>query len=614
MAARAKNLSRTFVWIIVGLLIIGLAGFGATNLGGNIRTIGKVGDQPITIDAYARELQREMQAFEAQTGQAMTVARARELGLDRAVLARLVQLAALDDETQRLGISSGDENLQREIVQIPAFQGIDGKFDRETYRFALDRANMKETEFEEDLRAESARTLVQAAVTSGVVMPPVLTNLLIDFVGARRSFTYATLSPDTLEEPLAEPTEEELQAFYDENPDMFRLAETRRITYVALTPEQVIDSVEVDDAAIQRLFEDRAAEYQLPDRRLVERLVYGNEEAASEAKAQLEVGGTTFETLVADRGLDLADIDMGDVTTADLGAAAEAVFAAEEGEVVGPLQTDLGPALFRINGILAARDTPIDDVRDELRDELAAEQARRQIEARAEPIEDMLAGGATLEDVAKETEMTLGQLDWTPDNGEGIAAYAAFDDTAAQVTESDFPEIAFLDDGGIFALRLDEILPERPQPFDDAREAVATAWTDAKTREALAARAEALSAEVTEAGDFESTGLPVNVENGLMRSAYIDATPPNFMEQVFQMEVGETRVIEGETDVFLVRLDATDAPEDSDDIRRTREALSNQMDQALAQALFAAFARDAQLRAGARIDEQALNAVLAGFN
>jgi peptidyl-prolyl cis-trans isomerase D len=614
MAARAKNLSKTFVWVIVALLIVGLAGFGATNLSGNVRTVGKVGDQQISIDDYARELQREMRAFEAQTGQAMRMEQVRAMGLDRAVLSRLVQLAALDNETERLGISAGDENLQREIVKIPAFQGIDGKFDRETYRFALDRANLKETEFEEDLRAESARTLVQSAVTSGTHMPPVLANLLVDYVGARRSFTYATLSPDALEEPLAEPTEDELRAFYDDNAGQFRLPETRRITYISLTPEQVLDSIEIDDAAVQRLFEDRAAEYQLPDRRLVERLVYGSEEAAANAKAQLEVGGTTFETLVADRGLDLSDIDMGDVTTADLGAAAEPVFAAEEGEVVGPVQTDLGPALFRINGILAARDTPIDDVRDELRDELAAEQARRQIEARAEPIEDMLAGGATLEDVAKETEMTLGQLDWTPDSGEDIAAYAAFDDAAAKVGESDFPEIAFLDDGGIFALRLDEILPERPQPFDDAQDAVATAWTEAQTRDALAARAEALAGQVGEQGDFEATGLPVNVENGLMRTAYIDGTPPDFMEQVFQMDVGETRVITGDTQAFLVRLDAVEAPEDNDEMRQTREALSEQLDQALAQALFAAFARDAQLRAGARIDEQALNAVLAGFN
>ena len=98
MAVRVKKMSQTVVWIIMGLLIVGLAGFGATNLSGTARTIGSVGDEPITINAYGRELQREIRAVEAQTGQALQMDQVRALGLDRMVLDRLVTLAALDNE------------------------------------------------------------------------------------------------------------------------------------------------------------------------------------------------------------------------------------------------------------------------------------------------------------------------------------------------------------------------------------------------------------------------------------------------------------------------------------------------------------------------------------
>ena len=70
MAARVKSLGNTFVWIIMGLLILGLAGFGATNLSGTIRTLGHVGDETISIDKYGRALQSEIRQIEAQTGQA----------------------------------------------------------------------------------------------------------------------------------------------------------------------------------------------------------------------------------------------------------------------------------------------------------------------------------------------------------------------------------------------------------------------------------------------------------------------------------------------------------------------------------------------------------------
>ena len=370
----------------------------------------------------------------------------------------------------------------------------------------------------------------------------------------------------------------------------------------------------MDADAIRRLYDERISEFSQPERRLVERLVYPNEEAASNALAQVEVGGATFESLVQDRGLELDDIDMGDVIASDLGDAADEVFSADVGDVVGPLPSDLGPALFRVNGKLDARTTTFEDVEDQLRDELAGDQARRQIEARAEPIEDILAGGATLEEAAEETELTIGTLEWTPDSAEGPAAYATFNEAAAEVTSEDFPQIDFLDDGGIFALRLDETLPERPEPFDSAREKVAEAWRQDALVAALAARAEEVVATLSENGDFTETGLSFKVENGLTRSAYIDQTPADFMNQVFEMETGEYRVITGETGVIIVRLEEILPPADTADVRDLRQSLSTQLDQSLSQALFSAYARDTQLRARARIDQRSVEAVLGSFN
>ena len=613
MAAGVNKLSKTFVWILLGLLIAGLAGFGAVNLSGTVRTVAQVGEETVSVDEYARELQREIRAVEAQRGEPLQMSEARAMGLDQRVLSRLISLASLDNEVTRLGLSVGDENLHEEIVAIPAFQGPDGNFDRESYRFALEQAGLSEAEFEADLRAESARTLVQSAIVDGVETPDTLVDTLVEYVGARRSFTMATLTAEDLDAPLPEPDEAALKAFYDDHPDRFTLPETKTITYALLTPEMILDQVEVEAAAVRRLYEDRADQYKVPERRLVERLVFQDEAAAAQAMAQLEVGGTTFEALVEQRGLTLSDVDMGDVPAADLGDAAEAVFAAEVGDVVGPLPSDLGPALYRVNGTLEARETPFEDVRDELRDELAAERARRMIETRAENIDDLLAGGATLEDLAKETDMDLGQIDWTAESSHGVAAYDAFRQAAQQVSIEDYPEVAFLEDGGIFALRLDETLPPRPEPFEQARPEVAEGWRLQQTEDALTEKAETVVAELRQTGDFTETGLDVQVENGLTRTAYLDGTPPDFMNKVFEMEPGAYRVIGAGERVYIVRLDATQPPAQTAELAQMRKGFGQELDQALSQALFEAFVRDAQLRAQPMLDERALNAVRSSF-
>lgn len=613
MAAGAKSLSKTFVWILMGLLMLGLAGFGAVNLSGTVRTVAQVGDESVSVDAYFRELQREIRAVQAQTGESLQMSQAQELGLGQLALSRLTTLAALDNEVGQLGISIGDENLQKEIVAIPAFQGVDGNFDREGYQFQLEQVGMTDAEFESDLRKESARTIVQGAVMSGVEMPATLAKVLTDYVGARRSFTVATLDADALAAPVAEPTETQIESFYDENTDRFTLPRTKRLTYAILSPEALLDTVEIDEEALRNLYDQRIAEFQQPERRLVERLAFSDEEAATNAMAQIEVGGTTFEQLVRDRDLELSDIDLGDVTRDDLGEAADDVFAADLDTVVGPLPSVFGPALFRINGSLAENNVPFEDAEPALREEMAAQRARRLIEAQAEDINDMLAGGATLEELASETEMELGQIDWTRQTQDGVAAYEGFRAAAEAVRDGDFPEIDFLEDGSIFALRLDEVLPQRPEPLETARERVAEAWVQAETGKALQDQANTVLTQLATDGDFTATGLPFRVENALTRTAFLEDVPADFMVQVFEMEPGELRVVPGNSAALIVQLDEVLPPAETDELRQMQQALTAQMNQALAQNIFDAYVRDAQTRARPVIDQRALNAVQTAY-
>ena len=608
-----KNLSKTFVWILMALLFVGLAGFGAINVSGTNRTLATVGTAEVTVDEYARALQQEQRAIQAQAGQAIPLSQLIAMGVDRGVLSGLVAAAALDNEMNTLGLSVGDDTLLTEITKINAFKGSDGSFSRDSYKYALQNAGLSEAEFEADMRAETTRTLVQGAILSGTKMPAVMGKTLTDYIGARRSFSYVRLSESDLVLTTVEPTEDELKAYYDAHPEDFVLPETKVLTYVTLRPDALVDEVEVDEDALRQLYAERDAEFNVPERRLVERLVFPNEEAAATAKAQLETGGTTFEALVQDRGLALSDIDMGDVAKTDLGGAGDAIFAADVGSVAGPLPSDLGAALFRINGVLEAKSTSFEDATSTLREELAMDRARRVIETRAEGIDDLLAGGATLEELAKEEGLALGTLDWTAASTDDIAAYDAFRTAAEAVTVEDFPAVAFLEDGSLFALRLNEVLPERPEPFDAARDAVVEAVKAARVADALNAQAEELKAAVeVNDGQFPE-GSDVVTEEGLTRTAYLDQTPVDLMNRVFEMEIGAVEIVSGAEGTVVVRLDAVLPPEDSSDLDFLSQALSEQLDQALASELMQIYMQSVQLEARPQINQQAVNAVHASF-
>jgi peptidyl-prolyl cis-trans isomerase D len=613
MKAKGNSLTKIAVWILMGLLILGLGGFGALNLSGNVRTVGVVGEKEISVDQYARELQQQIRNIESQTGESMPFQQAQAIGLDRAVLQRLVRQRALDSETDQMGLSIGDENLRERIVDIPAFQGINGGFDREGYRFALQQAGLSEAEFESSLREEAARTLLQGAITGGVVMPEAYAKTLVDYVGEQRSFTWAALTEADLNVPVPAPSEADLKAYYKANPDQFMLPSSKSITYIMMTPGDLLDEVEVSQEDLQQAYSDRAAEYIQPERRLVERLVFANQEAADQAAAALEVNGTAFDALVLDRGLTLEDVDLGDVGSGELGAAGDPVFTAQVGDVVGPLPTNLGPALFRVNGVLPSLNTTFEEALPALQQDLAGDRATRLVEVRARDLDDQLAGGATLEQLAEESKMQLDTIEWTQDSSEGIAAYTGFREAAAALSAEDFPQIAQLEDGSVYAMRLDGTLPERPNPFEDARPLIVADWTADQVTQALTAQAEVLKTELENGTDFEALGLTPQMQENLTRDAIINGTPQGFMAEVFDAATGDIRLVEGDGIVAILRVGTVTEATESAQNQQLLGQLINQLNQQLGQDVFALYSDDVVRRAGPQIDQQAVNAVHVNF-
>lgn len=599
----------------MGMLILGLGGFGITNLGGAVQSVGKVDGKPISVDGYYRAVQQELSAIQAQTGQRLTFAQAQQFGLPQQVLAQLVNQRALDGEAERLGLSMGDENLRDQIVTIAAFQGLDGSFDREAYRFALQNSGLSESEFEDSLREDAARALLQQSIVGGIQMPASYSKALASYLGETRGFSYATLTEDNLTNEIATPTDADLRAYYDANQSNFMKPATRDITYAWVAPSMLIDTVEVDEDSLRAQYEDRSEEFNQPERRLVERLVYGSTEEAAEALAAITAGDSSFEDQVAARGLDLADVDMGDVTKTALSGAGDLVFAADAGAIVGPAPTDLGPALFRVNAVLEAQSTSFEEAKSALRDELAVDRARRVIDAQINTVDDLLAGGATLEEVADETDLVLSTINFHAGSDDTIAGYGDFRRAAQQVSESDFPEVDNLDDGGIFALRLDGTSDAAPIPFEEARDDVAAAWRAAEVQNALAAEAEALVAKMKAGDDIITLGLIVAQEQDLTRSDFLPDVPATLLPAVFEMAEGDIEAIEGDGSYLIVELDAVSAADlENGENTTIQNLLNQQVSQSLTQDILDAYGNYIRANADIEIDQNAIAAVNAQLN
>jgi len=614
---RPKSLAKEIaVWVLMAMLIVGLGGFGITSFSGGVASVGRVGDTEISVDDYALAFRGRVAALSEQLGLQITTQDALAFGLEGQVLEGLVQNAALDNEARRIGLSVGDATVAAELRSMNVFMGVSGTFDREAYRFALERSNQTEVEFEARLRGDIARQLLQGVIAGGFTAPAPLTETLYAWAAEKRGFSMLRLAEADLIQLVAIPTEAELVAYHEANIAAFTRPEAKRITYAALLPEAIAAAQPVDDAVLKQLYEDRINEFVVPERRLVERLVYPDQAAADAARAELDAG-KPFDTLVMERGLTLDAIDLGDVSREDLGDVGEAVFSLPEGGVAGPLATDLGPALFRVAAILSAEETSFEEAKGELAVELQLDAARRLIEDQVDLVDDLLARGASLEDLAEEAGMTLGTVDHvvgqrgdTP-----IEGYEAFLDAADAVAADDFAEAIVLEDGGLVTLQLDEIVPATPIPFAGAREAVSQAWQAEALAKALSVRAAEIKSQLeVDGGPATGSFGIVDVTPEITRDRTVTGAPDSLLSEVFAMAEGEVRVIESGGFVAVVQLDRIiPAATEGEAAEALQAALVSQAQQAIAADAFTAFAAALTNEAGISLDQATINAVNASM-
>ena len=616
MASQSKSISKYFVWILLGLLIIGLGGFGASGLSGTMRSVGSVGDRDISIDEYARALRQEMAQTGQQFGQTLTFEQAQLFGLPQQTLSRLVLQKAIEVEADRLGLSVGDEAVLEQLVKVSAFRGSDGQFSREAYTFALENNRLSEAEFEDGIRQETTRNIVQAAVVTGNVMPSIFTEKMIDFLLETRSFTHVQLNEADLATPLQEATEAQLQAYYDENIERFTVPESKQLTIASLDLTQLSEKVTVSDEAVAAFYEKQNALYNQPERRIVERLVFSDAQSADAAAAALKNGTSDFDALLEQRGLTAADVSLGAIDQSFFGqGTGAAVFNADLNTAIGPFSDDLGAAIFRVTEVLPAQSAPLEDVADQLRQELALELAAKEVDGVSAQAEDLLAAGATLEDLALETDLVLSTLSYHAGVAEGLAADQAFRQAAFEVKSEDFPEIIRLDNGGLAALRLDETQAPRPQPLAEIREDAMKAWRVEALRKALLAQADDLKSQLeAKTMRIEEIGGILHQETGLNRQERPATTTAKVIERAFELAPDAVDVFDDAGQITLILVTEIMAADRQSELAKDiMQEITAQLSDGLSQDLFEAYVGQIQARADVSLNQAALNAVHANF-
>lgn len=624
-----RKASNTWVaQVLIALLVVSFAVWGVSGFftGFNSDVVARVGSTEVTVRQFVVNYDRQLRQASQQLGQQVTPELAQMLQLPQQVLGRLVADATLTDEARRMGLGISNDALGKQIRDDESFQDASGNFDRIRFQQLLQNAGLTEDQYVEELRAGYTRQQISDGLAGETQVPAAFMEALHEFRSETRDLNWVVLGTDSVAAP-AEPDDTALNTFFEAHKSDWRTDELRAVTLLSLQPSDIADVAAVTDADAQELYDRVAAtRFSTPERRQVQQVVFDTPEQAQEAAAALS-GGKTFEDVLAERNLTPEAVDLGLVRREDIidPKVAEAVFSLDAGAVSPVIEGQFGPVIVRVVTVEPAAVTPFAEVKDQLKQEVAESRAAQEISDQLNVIEDARAGGATLEEIAQNYDLTVRTVPAVDANGKDADGNAIPDLPGGQtlvsaIFESDvgLENNPIPADKGYVWYSVTSVAAPRDRELSEVRDQVIAAWKADEVQKQLTARAEEIRKKIEDGGELmtfgTADGLWVQTATGVSRGGQppIGLTPAA-VEAAFGGPKGYAAVADGDNGsrIVIVTTAVTVPPyvAGAPDLDQAKDQFSGEF----ANDLLTTYVYQLQQQLGVTVNQAALQSAISSF-
>ncbi len=471
--------------IILGFIALTFAVWGVNwyfSGSGKQKPAATVGDSEISQQDFQEALQQQQREAAGQHSELDTSnPKVRRHVLDQLVNTRLLALAAV-----RSGLLVSKAQIDSLLTSLEPFQ-VNGKFSEARLDAWLQSRGMSRAQFAAMLRQDMLLRQEEFSVGQGALVSKAATDRLGKLLSQQREVQELSFDVNKYAKGV-KVDDKAVKAEYDAHPEDYSVPEQVRVQYAVLSPDALLDQVHVDDAAAKQYYKANQAQYQEPEQRRASHIlikVDANMDAKARAAAKAKAEAIYRELQAhPDRFSELAKKDSQDAGSAarggDLGLFtrnmmvkpfADAVFSMHKGEIRGPVQTQFGYHIIRLDDIVPGTKLAFGAVKGQILDQLRQQEAQRLFIDAADQFSNMVYEQPdSLEPVAKKFHLKLQESDWLTHKPEKSEIFnnprlldAIFDpDTLQKHENTEAVEVA---PNTLVAARVTDHHPQGVRPF-----------------------------------------------------------------------------------------------------------------------------------------------------
>lgn len=621
-----NSLFTKIILTITALSFMSLFGVsGYINSANSNKPVIKVDNLEISQSEFNYMLQKELSKLKDMDSANPEEAEARKAEIS-AELAKIKLDDLLLENTMKKFKVDVTDSLVSQIIQIsPQFLN-NGQFDREMYKWYMNKNNLTEKDLVAEIKRNIGRKILVETQVEGFKVPEVLQSQMQKVLGQRRTFKYIKLAAADAKIDR-KPSQEELDQYYEDFNEEFRVPEKRDVKVLSLPLETIEKSIDVSDDEINAYYKEHIEEYEQPEKRHVLQMAFENEEDAKKAKAEL--AGKDFMTVAKENGQSEEDTDFGDVAKSDLSdELADVVFSLAKGQISKPENINGGWQILKVTDIIPASSTPRAQANAQIKKTIQEERAYDGSYELMTSIEDKLGAGATLQEIADSFDIALTKVKDLTEDGSFYSAvtYSALKeaknltedgssdavnvDIAELVKNKDVIDAAFSynagevsqtieGDDGLIVVEVEKIHESHIQPENEVTAKITKLWQESEKVSITQELVDNINHDL-EAGDTLSEvagryNLPVMKTMPITRGETFADLNFNDMKTLFSANKEEAKVLQHGDDYLIA--ETNEVYDDSsalsqEDKNFLKQALQAEMAQEMADALLHGYAKD----------------------
>ncbi len=437
-----------------------------------------VGEEKVSMAELAEAHARLEKTYRDVYGSAFTPEMAKALDLRRQALDSLVRRKLMLAEASAMGLAASDEEVRREISQTPAFQ-VDGVFREDRYRSILSYNRVAPAEYEASKKEEITIRKMEGLFSASARVSDGEARDLFDLTFRKIRLLVVTSGRSEVK-GVAPATEDEIAAKYEQTRESYRVPARVKLLVARFSPETFAPGEAPSEEEIQAFYEGNPELFRTEESRLVYPVIIpytaGSREAAreraEEVVAEAGKGKTRFEEIA-----DTLSQGKGGATWVTrremLPELADVVFSAPVDEVVGPVDTGNGFTIVRVNQIRFPESLPLERIRDRVITLLQREKGRDKAVIRAYEAHAKAMESGDLEAACASFGVTPRETGWTSD-GQGTDVPPAVVQEALLLAAGEIGAVKTVGDTH-FLFRVTAKENSRIPPLADVRTRVAAA-------------------------------------------------------------------------------------------------------------------------------------------